>query len=139
VSSPRRARLRAIIDAHHAFGDVRIDAVGAGELRLRKGIEARDLRLDGSVTGPTLMTLADAAVYLALQTETDLLGAVTSQLNIHFLRRPPARDVIAAARILRRGRTLAVGEGTIYSEIAPGDEELVAQAIVTYALPGRGA
>ena len=127
-----RERLQALVDAHYPYGDLHVEAAGAGTARLRKRIDTRHLRPGGTVAGPTLMAIADAAVYLALQTEAPLLEAVTSQLTIHFLRKPAARDLLVRARILRRGRTLAVGEVLLYSE---GEPEVVAHAMVTYALP----
>jgi uncharacterized protein (TIGR00369 family) len=133
-----KARLQTILDAYRTFGDSRVEAASAGHVRLRKIIDEQHLRRGGTVAGPTLMMLADATVYLALQTHGDLLAAVTSQLNIHFLRKPAACDLIAEGRILRLGRTLAVAEALLYSELAPGDEQLVAHATVTYALRPSG-
>jgi uncharacterized protein (TIGR00369 family) len=110
-----RDRLQALVDEHYPYGDLRVESAGDGRARLRKLIESRHLRLGGTVAGPTLMALADAAVYLALQaTPAAALEAVTSQLTMHFLRKPAARDLIAEARILRSGRTLAVGEVLVY-------------------------
>jgi uncharacterized protein (TIGR00369 family) len=131
-----RDRLQALVDEHYPYGDVRIESAGDGRVRLRKLVETRHLRMGGTVAGPTLMALADVSVYLALQTAAPaMLDAVTSHLSIHFLRRPAARDLIAEGRILRNGRTLAVGEALIFSD---GEEEPVAQAMVTYALPRSG-
>jgi uncharacterized protein (TIGR00369 family) len=136
MTESARERLQALLDSHYPFGDVQVETASPARARLRKRIEPRHLRLGGTVAGPTLMALADAAVYLALQMEpAPMLDAVTSQLTIHFLRRPAARDVVADARILRLGRTLAVGEALLYSD---GDSEPVAHATVTYALPRSG-
>ena len=136
MSESTRDRAQALLDAHYPYGDVQVETASPGTARLRMRIQARHLRLGGTVAGPALMALADASVYLALQTEpAPMIDAVTSQLTIHFLRRPAARDIIVEARILRLGRTLAVGEALLYSE---GEDQPVAHATVTYALPRRG-
>ena len=60
--------------------------------------------------------------------------AVTTNLNINFLRKPPKGDVLAECRLLKLGTRLAVGEVSMYSE---GDPEPVAHATVTYSIPPR--
>lgn len=79
------------------------------------------------------MSLADAAMYMAL---LGMIGpvalAVTTNLNINFLRKPARVDIVAQCRILKLGKRLAMGEVTMYSE---GDLEPVAHATVTYSIP----
>lgn len=91
------------------------------------------LRPGGTLSGPTLMTLADTAMYFLVLA---MIGprplAVTTSLSINFLRRPPAADVHATARMLKLGSRLAVGE----VHLRGGDDRvLVAQAAVTYSIP----
>jgi uncharacterized protein (TIGR00369 family) len=95
------------------------------------------LRPGGTVSGPTLMMLADASSYaLILANLGPVALAVTSSLHINFLHKPQPGDVVATARLLKLGRKLAVCDVTL----ASGDEPLVAQASVTYAIPsGWGA
>jgi len=57
---------------------------------------------------------------------------VTTNLNINFLRKPGARPLIAEVRLIKLGKQLAVGDVTIRSE---GEEEMVAHATSTYAIP----
>lgn len=79
------------------------------------------------------MTLADTAMYIAL---LGMIGpvalAVTTNLNINFLRKPSQADVIGECRLLKVGRLLAVGEVTMFSD---GDPDPVAYATVTYSIP----
>jgi uncharacterized protein (TIGR00369 family) len=93
----------------------------------------RHLRPGGTISGPSLMTLADTAMYLAVLA---MLGpvalAVTTNLNINFLRKPARADVIGQAKLLKLGKRLAVGEVTLYSD---GDAEPVAHATGTYSIP----
>ena len=73
----------------------------------------------------TTRTLRPALAFAAL--------AVTTSLNVNFLRKPAAdRDILAVCTLFKRGRTLAVGEVTLYSE---GSEEPVAHVVGTYAIP----
>ena len=93
----------------------------------------RHLRPGGTIAGTSLMGLADMAMYVTL---LGMIGpvalAVTTSLNINFLRKPGAKDVIGECRLLKLGRRLAVGEVTMYSE---GDVAPVAHATVTYSIP----
>jgi uncharacterized protein (TIGR00369 family) len=60
--------------------------------------------------------------------------AVTTNLNINFLRKPGRADLIADAKLLKVGKRLAVGEVTIYSE---GSDEPVAHVTSTYSIPNN--
>jgi len=90
------------------------------------------------VSGPTLMMVADTAVYLALLArDRDNVAAVTSDLHMRFLRRPAQdADLLADARLLRVGRTLATATVDLLSD-GPDGPVLVAHATVAYGLPGR--
>ena len=105
---------------------------GAATIRLR--VTPDDLRPGGTVSGPTLMALADAALYIAIHSALGIVqNAVTTNLNINFLRRAAAdKDVLAVCKLLKVGRSLAVGEVSLYSE---GLDEAVALVVGTYALP----
>jgi uncharacterized protein (TIGR00369 family) len=93
----------------------------------------RHLRPGGTVSGPALMTIADTAMYyLVLGMIGPVALALTTNLNINFLRAPKLADVIAEAEMLKLGKRLAVGQVTIYSE---GSEDPVAHATVTYSIP----
>ncbi len=82
----------------------------------------------------TLMALADVAMYAALLGEIGLVPlAVTTSLNINFLRKPVPGWLVADCRLLKLGRRLAVGEVTIAAE---GGDDAVAHATLTYSIPG---
>lgn len=62
-------------------------------------------RLGDTVSGPVLMTAADAAMYAVILAHVpDGAYAVTSHMQIDFLRRPHAADIFARAHILRCGK-----------------------------------
>jgi len=112
---------------------VEIEELRDGFLRIRVGVSDRSLRPGGTVSGPTLMTIADTAMYnLLLGMIGPVALALTSNLNINFLRAPKPADVIAEAEMLKLGKRLAVGQVTIYSE---GSNDPVAHATVTYSIP----
>jgi uncharacterized protein (TIGR00369 family) len=108
-------------------------AIGDGRATFRLPFRSGYLRPGGTIGGPMMMGLADVAMYAAvLSAANGAEEAVTSTLTMNFLRRPPPGDLIAEARLLRRGRRLAFGEVEIFRD---GDPEMVAHATVTYALP----
>ncbi|EDY86053.1 thioesterase superfamily [gamma proteobacterium HTCC5015] len=116
--------------------DFVIESVGDRRARLKQVIDQRHLRPGGTVSGPVLMGVADAALYAAILGEMGLVAlAVTTQLNVNFLRKPSAeKNIIADCHLIKVGKTLVVGEVFLYSE---GDSEPVAHAVGTYAIPPR--
>jgi len=111
----------------------KIEEVLDGSVRIRLRYHDLYLRPGGTISGPTLMTLADSAMYsLLLATIGPVALAVTTNLNINFLRKPAPVDVIAKAELLKLGRRLAIGAVTMFSD---GDDEPVAHATVTYSIP----
>ena len=79
---------------------------------------------------------ADVALYAAILGSIGIVPlAVTTNLNINFLRKPAAgRDIIGECTLLKVGKTLAIGDVFIYSE---GSSDPVAHATGTYAIPRR--
>jgi uncharacterized protein (TIGR00369 family) len=116
-----------------ARGWTRITDIREDELDLVLPFNPENLRPGGTISGPSLMALADSAMYYLLLSKLGPVAlAVTTSLHINFLRRPPAADVIATARLLKLGSKLAIGE--VHMRTAEGGA-LVANASVTYALP----
>jgi uncharacterized protein (TIGR00369 family) len=93
-----------------------------------------DLRPGGTVSGPTLFSLADLAMYAAVM---GAIGrrplAVTTDATVHFLRKPRAGTLVATARLLKVGQRLVVGEVTIEGET--DSLGTVMHAVMTYAVP----
>lgn len=119
-----------------AFPQSRCVVESAGERAavVRYMVDEHALRPGGTVAGPVLMAAADVALYVAILGAIGIVPlTVTTSLNINFLRKPAAgRDILAHCTLLKLGRTLAVGEVSLYSE---GDSEPVAHAVGTYAIP----
>src|SRR5262245_44654865 len=72
-------------------GGFTISNITPGAARLSQRFHPKMLRPGGTVSGPTLMALADVALYVAVLSAIGPVGlAVTTQLNINFLRKAPA-------------------------------------------------
>jgi len=128
--------LQQLLREQFPQSDAVLEKLGPRWARVRIPVQEQHLRPGGTVSGPTMMALADTATYLAILGEIGPVGlAVTTNLNINFMRKPAAnRDVIGEAQLLKLGRRLAVAEVRIYSE---GESELVAHATCTYSIPPR--
>lgn len=116
-------------------GVYRVESVSPNGAVLTQAIDESHLRPGGTVSGPTMFAIADCAFYVAVLA---MIGrealTVTTTLTINFLRKPPATDLRAEARILKLGRMLATGDVTVFSQ---GLDAPVAHATVTYAVPSR--
>jgi len=112
-----------------------VESLDAGRAVMRMTCDDALLRPGGTVGGPVMVALADVALYAAV---LSLIGpvelAVTTNLSINFLRRPPAGALLAEAEILKLGRRLAVGAVTLHSEDV---EAPVAHVTGTYSIPPR--
>lgn len=117
-----------------ASGDITIDSADGETCLLRQRFSERMLRPGGTVSGPTLMALADFAMYVVLLSAIGPVGlAVTTSLNINFLRKgQPGADVLAAAKLMKLGKRLAVGDVTLLSGTNP---DPIAHVTATYSIP----
>lgn len=111
-----------------------VDAVGNRGATIRHPVGVAELRPGGTVSGPVLMTVADVALYVAILGELGIVPlVVTTNLSINFMRKPSAdAAIIGVCQLLKLGRTLAVGEVTLFSE---GNAEPVAHVVGTYSIP----
>lgn len=129
--------LQKILDAELPLVDIlglQVQDVRAGECVVRMAFKPDLIRPGGTIAGPATMALADLAMYVVV---LSLIGpvelAVTTNLNINFLRKPGQADMIAKGRILKRGKRLAVVEVELYSDGMPDD--MVAHVTGTYSIP----
>ena len=112
-----------------------VEAVGHGTSVLRMAYHERNLRPGGTLSGPSMFALADLAFYVAILGALGPVAlAVTTNLNINFLRKPAPHAMLGHCRMLKIGKRLAVGEATLYSE---GAAEPVAHVTGTYSIPPR--
>ncbi|RJF69965.1 PaaI family thioesterase [Rhodopseudomonas palustris] len=117
-----------------SHGDISIESADGRTSLLRQRYNDRMLRPGGTVSGPTLMALADFAMYVVLLSAIGPVAlAVTTNLNINFLRKgQPGQDVVAVARLLKLGKRLAVGEVSLLSGTSP---DPIAHVTSTYSIP----
>lgn len=126
--------LQAILTESFPGSDVpHVEAVDDDSVTICQPITDRHGRPGGTLSGPTMMMLADTAAWVAILAQIGpVLLAVTTSLHIDFLRKPQLSDLMAKGRVLKLGRKLAVIDVELFSR---GSLELVAKAQVTYSLP----
>lgn len=131
---PTIAELSAFLVKEFPQTKCTILAVGNQAATIRHTVGEAELRPGGTVAGPVMMAVADVALYVAILGEIGIVPlAVTTSLSFNFMRKPAGdRDIIGVCQLMKVGRTLAVGEVTLYSD---GSEEPVAHAVGTYAIP----
>ncbi len=131
-----RADLQAFLDRDFGplGGDFIVDRAEMDGLTLRMKSSDKFLRPGNTVSGPAMFALADVAVYLAILSRIGMAAlTVTTNCSIDFMRKPEAgRDVLAHTRILKLGRTLAIGDALLFMD---GGDAPVARANLTYAIP----
>jgi uncharacterized protein (TIGR00369 family) len=115
--------------AYHAL------EVHPGGCTVRLDASERHLRPGGTVSGPSLFTLADIGGYVCVLSHAgpDALS-VTTNLNINFMRKAEAGPVDGHCRILKLGRSLMVFD--IEMVAGPG-RTVVAHATGTYSIPPK--
>jgi uncharacterized protein (TIGR00369 family) len=107
--------------------------LGDGTATLRLPFDPAYLRPGGTISGPVLMLMADLGMYGAVLSAIGKVElAVTTNLNINFLRKPPPAALVVEARLLKLGRRLAIGEASLYGD---GSRDLLAHATMTYSIP----
>ena len=110
-----------------------VTEIGAGTCRMRMAYHESQLRPGGTISGPAMMQLADVSIWVALLGAIGAVPlAVTTNLSINFLRKPEPRALISTCRMMKIGKSLAVGEASLTSE---GSDDVVAHAVATYAIP----
>ena len=114
---------------------LRIETVSPMGARMRLLVDDRHLRPGGTVSGPSIMLLADVTFYVAILA---MVGpealTVTTNMSLNFLRKPAREDLLCDARILTLGRRLVTGDCLLHS-VSGSPDKPVAQATLTYARP----
>jgi uncharacterized protein (TIGR00369 family) len=130
------AFLREVFPQAFCDGDITIEAADGATCRLRQRFSEKMLRPGGTVSGPTLMALADFAMYVVILSAIGPVAlAVTTNLTINFLRKGlSGHDIAAAARLLKLGKRLAVGEVNLFSG---SSADPIAHVISTYSIPNQ--
>ena|SRR5579864_4301352 len=102
-----------------------------GRILVKQDYAPGMLRPGGVIAGPVFMSLADRAAYLLVFAHVGPeLMAVTSNLNINFLRGTKPGPIYVEGRLLALGRRNVVCDVRMWTE---SPDRLAAQATVTYA------
>lgn len=120
----------------HTDGRVfHVTDVAPGRVTMTFDPAERHLRPGGTVSGPAMFTLADVAAYTAVLAHIGPVAlAVTTNLNINFLRLPQPQLIRCECRVLKLGKRLAVIDALLLQD---GSGEPIAQATATYSIPPR--
>ena len=75
-------------------------------------VDESDLRPGQTISGPTLMMVADLALYVAIMGQLGLVSmAVTTNMTINFFRRPNGtQNIKAICRLIKVGKTVVTGD-----------------------------
>lgn len=111
-----------------------VDEIGHHSATITHHVSEDHLRPGETVSGSLLMMVADVALYVAILGAIGIVPlTVTTSLTVNFLRKPsPHKSIVGVCKLIKVGRTLAVGEVALYSE---GNEAMVAHAVGTYSIP----
>ncbi|HEV2565679.1 MAG TPA: PaaI family thioesterase [Microvirga sp.] len=116
--------------------DLSIERLDKDGAVLRMRFSERLCRDNGVICGQALMSLADTAMVFAVSSAGGAYRPMTTvDQTMHFLRPAANVDVLADAKVVRLGRTMAFGSVTL---IADGDPRPVAMAQLAYALLPEG-
>ena len=94
---------------------IAVERLEPGRVVARMAFQPDNLRPGGTVSGPAMMGLADYTMYaLVMSLDREAVAAVTININVNFLQKPPPGAVIAEGRMIKLGRRLAVAEVTLH-------------------------
>lgn len=121
---------RWVLDLH-----LTVESVDTMSARLRLPFSEQLVRVGGTICGQALMSFADTAMVIAVSAASGGFRPMTTVgQTISFMRPIANADVVAEAKVLRLGRTLAFGE----VDLRAGDrDDLAAHVTTTYAILGH--
>ena len=116
------------------IGEFQIDHLDEALLIARLLVQEHHLRPGGTVSGPSMFSLADISVYLSVLAAIGPKAlTVTTNCSLDFMRKPVSEtDLLAHCKLLKLGKSLAVGDVLIFSD---GMDKPVARATMTYSIP----
>ncbi len=115
------------------FPEYTCTLVEAGHVVVQITTGEQHIRAGGTISGPTLFSLADMGGYACVLSHVGREAlAVTTNLNINFMRKAEPGLLIADNKILKLGKRLMVFESTITAGNSPA---VIAHATGTYAIP----
>ena len=131
LSSDELARLREALARVPYARLLGLEFVGAERGTARFAVDVREelTRMGGILHGGAIVSLLDSAAAFAVLTLLEPgINTVTVDFTVHFLRPVSAGRIEASARVLRRGRRVAI----LSVEATDQNGLLVATATTTY-------
>ncbi|MEM8749753.1 MAG: PaaI family thioesterase [Pseudomonadota bacterium] len=117
------------------FPGYEVVEVSPGFVRVDMMTDDSHIRAGGTVSGPTLFALADMGGYACVLSHVGREAlAVTTNLNINFMRKAPPGRLEGHSRILKLGKRLMVYDIEIR---CGGETDVIAHATGTYAIPPK--
>jgi len=116
------------------FFGIRAERISAGDTELSLAYSELLLRPGGTHSGPSLMAAIDLAMYAAvLSVDRGRIDALTSQMSINFLQRPPAVDLVARCTLLNSDPRSVVGRSVVFPHDDPS--KIVCISTCTFTTP----
>ena len=141
-SQGKEARYREIMRSRsdpstfYALLGMRLEELGEGRSRFVVSAYPGLFNAGGVVHGGVLASVADASIAAALATlidpEREMMATV--EMKINYIAPVRDGDIVGEGRVIQRGKTLAVGESSIYD----GAGKLLAKAMATFVVKERG-
>ncbi len=132
----RQARFREIMrsrrdpSTYYAYLGMRLEGLGEGTSRFVMPAAPHFFNAGGVVHGGALASISDASIAAALATLVDHEREImaTVEMKINYIAPVRGGDIVCEAKIIQRGRSVAVGESSLYG----GDGKLIAKAMATF-------
>ncbi len=116
----------------YALLGMRLEELGEGTSRFVMLAEPRFFNAGGVVHGGAIASIADASVAAALATlvdhEREMMATV--EMKINYIAPVRGGEITCEARIIQKGRSVAVGEASV----SDADGKLLARAMATFTV-----
>lgn len=133
MSKISAAQATAFLSQAFPHTSIHVEELEDGHARIQMAAGHTHLRPGGYISGPTQMAMADTAAYMVVMSKLGITPmAVTSNLNIHFLRPCIGEGIQAVGTLLRMGKRSAVVRVEVRAQ---GSDKQSSEVTVTYALP----
>lgn len=130
-------RSRSDPSTFYALLGMDLEELGEGTSLFVMSAESRFFNAGGVVHGGAIASIADAAIAAALATLVDpeREAIATVEMKINYISPVRDGDIVCEAKIIQRGRSVAVGEASI----SDAGGRLLARAMATFLVKEKSA